>query len=199
MLQDVLLLWMAAYPLMGSPGPATLSTAAVAAAYGARRGLPYMAGIAAGTFVVLLLIATGVTGLVLAEPALVTLITVLAALYIVYLAWRIATAPVVAGADAAARAPSFAGAFALAIANPKAYAAIGAVHASRVLVPDDPVLDAAAKVAALTFVIVTVNTAWLGFGAALSSVLRDPVKGRIANIAFALLLLASVVMVVVDL
>ena len=193
---DLIVLWLAALPLMGSPGPATMSLAAVGAAYGARPGLGYLAGIVAGTTGVLLLIATGVTGLILAEPALVRVITVLAAVYILYLAYRIATAPVLAGAGPETAAPSFPGGFLLAIANPKAFAAIGAVYGGHTILEGDPLLDAAAKIAALAAVIVVVNAAWLVFGAALSSVLRDPRIGRIANIAFAVLLVASVALAV---
>lgn len=192
MMGNLILLWLAALPLMGSPGPATMSLAAVGAAFGARAGLPWLAGIVAGTFGVLLLIASGVTGLILAQPMLVTAITVLAAAYILYLAWRIATAPVGAAAGGTARTPSFPGAFALAIANPKAFAAIGAVYAGHSVVPDTLLPDAAAKVAALTLVIVAVNATWLIFGSVLSAKLRDPRTGRIANIAFALMLIVSV-------
>lgn len=189
---NLILLWLAALPLMGSPGPATMSLAAVGAAFGARAGLPWLAGIMAGTFGVLLLIATGVTGLILARPALVTAITFLAGAYILYLAWRIAAAPVGGGPDGAARTPSFPGGFALAIANPKAFAAIGAVYSGHGVIPGALLPDAIAKIAALTVMILAVNSAWLVFGSALSAKLRDPKTGRIANIAFALMLIASV-------
>lgn len=189
---SLIVLWLAALPLMGSPGPATMSLAAIGAAFGARAGLPWLAGIVAGTFGVLLLIATGVTGLILAKPVLVTLITVLAAAYILYLAYRIATAPVIAKESGEAKTPSFSGGFVLAIANPKAFAAIGAVYSGNSLIPDALLPDAIAKIAALAVVIVAVNATWLVFGSILSSILKDPKTGRIANIAFAVMLIASV-------
>jgi len=188
--ESLIVLWLAALPLMGSPGPATLSLAGVGTAFGFLRGLPYLAGIIAGTTGVLLLIASGVTALILAEPALVGILTVLAGAYIIYLAFRIATAPV---GRAAARqaAPRFVPGFLLAIANPKAFAAIGAVYSGRTLIGESPFADAAAKVAALGLVILVVNPAWLSFGAAFSRVLADPRLGRAANITFAVMLLAS--------
>ena len=192
MAHDLVLLWLAALPLMGSPGPATLSCAAIGAAFGARAGLPYLAGIVAGTSAVLLMIATGVTGLVLAEPALVTAITILAAAYILYLAFRIATAPVLGQGPTDARSPSFPAGFVLAIANPKAFAAIGAVYSGHQLIPGDLLLDAGGKIAALVLVILLVNTAWLVFGASFSLVLKHPIAGRIANFLFAIMLVASV-------
>lgn len=191
MLADLVLLWLAALPLMGSPGPATLSTAAVGASFGSRRGLPYLAGIVAGTATVLLLIASGVTAIVLAVPALKLALTLLAAAYILYLAWRIATAPPLTRQDGEAKAPAFPGGYLLAVANPKAFAAIGAVYAGHTVVPGDLTLDVGVKITALILVIVVVNSTWLVFGAMIARVLNDPKKSRIANIVLALLLVAS--------
>jgi len=197
MLSHVILLWLAAFPLMGSPGPATMSLAAMGAAFGGRRSLYYLAGIIAGTFGVLVLIATGVTGLILAQPALVTAITIAAAAYILYLAFRIATAPVVSKQLTATSSPSFYSGFLLAIANPKAFAAIGAVYSGSTVVPNDLVLDSAAKIVALTMVIVIVNSAWLFFGSAFSSLLTNPKTARIANVTFAIMLVGSVVLALI--
>jgi threonine/homoserine/homoserine lactone efflux protein len=197
MIANLVLLWLAALPLMGSPGPATLSTAAVGASFGWRRGLPWLAGIVAGTAAVLLLIASGITAAILALPALKTAITLLAAAYILWLAWRIATAPPLSKPTEAAKAPAFPGGFLLAVANPKAFAAIGAVYAGHSVVPDDFALDAAVKIAALTLVIVVVNGTWLVFGALIAQVLHDSRKGRIANIVFAVLLVVSVALALI--
>lgn len=194
MIADLILLWMAAIPLMGSPGPATLSSAAMGAAYGFRGGLGYAAGVMAGTFSVLLLIASGITGMLLAVPGMVPFLTVLGGAYILYLAYRIATAPVLSETSGSQRQPSFVGGYVLAIANPKAFAAIGAVYAGHVLVEGDLWRDAVAKVAALSLIIVLANSTWLALGSALSRILRDPRKGRIANIGFAVLLVVSVAM-----
>lgn len=189
---NLALLLLAALPLMGSPGPATMSLAGVGASMGAASGRPYLAGIVVGTSTVLVLIATGITALLLSFPALVTGLTAAAALYILYLAYRIATAPVLTGNRASMRAPSFWSGVLLALANPKAYAAIGAVYSSRTLVPDSLILDAAAKISVLTLVIVVVNSTWLLFGATFSLFLRSPRTGRIANLTFAGLLVLSV-------
>lgn len=191
-MDGVLLLWLAAFPLMGSPGPATVSIAGVGTAYGFRAGVPYLLGIIGGTTVVLFLIATGVTALILSNPILITGLTILAGIYILYLAARIATAPVgvqLAGAEAV---PRFWPGLVLAAANPKAFAAIGAVFASQVLVEQDAIQDAAAKILALVVVIICVNTVWLALGAVLSKALSHPKLGRVANITFAAMLVASV-------
>jgi len=191
---NLMLLWLAAVPLIGSPGPATMSLAAIGAAYGARAGLQYLAGIIAGTFSVLLMIATGVTGVILAVPALIWMITVVAAAYILFLAYRIATAPVMAADRPADRAPAFSGGFFLAIANPKAFAAIGAAFSGNRLLENALVFDAVGKILALLAVIVVVNPAWLMFGSVFARVLRNPRSGRVANILFAGLLVLSVLL-----
>ena len=197
MIESLVLLWLAAFVLMGSPGPATLSLAAVGAVFGYRAGLRYLAGIVTGTTGVLLMIATGVTGLIAAQPVLARALAAAAALYILYLAVKIAMAPPLqqaAGRDS----PPFAAGFALAIANPKAFAAIAAVYAGQNLLPDTILFDAVAKITALFLVIVIVNGAWLVFGAAMSKLLHDPLTSRIANIAFAVMLVASVALTVMN-
>ncbi len=199
MWENLLLLYAAALPLMGSPGPATLSLAGFGAAFGFRRSGRYLSGIILGTCFVLILIATGVTGLILAVPALVVAITAVAAFYILYLAFRIATAPPISRVDNGTQRPSFLNGLLLAVSNPKAFAAIGAVFASRQILTDSDLLDAGVKVLALSMVVVAVNVGWLAFGTGLSSILTHPTASRIANLTFAGLLLLSVGLALWDL
>ncbi|MEQ8586668.1 MAG: LysE family transporter [Thalassobaculaceae bacterium] len=161
MLENVLPLLTLAIPLMTSPGPATVSLAATGSAFGVRGGLPYLAGTLVGNSAVLLMIATGITGLILALPAAIPVLTTVGLAYLLYLAWKIATAPAVRSDGVAGAAPSLDGGFLLSLVNPKAYAAIGAVYASGSIVPGDPILDTALKLAVLTGVNGTGNTTWL--------------------------------------
>ncbi len=192
MTEGFVLLLLAAFPLMGSPGPATVSLAATASVFGVRRSLWYLAGIILGTSAVLLMIATGITGILFAVPGALPALTLAALFYILYLAYKIATAPILSRDATDATAPSMMGGLLLAIANPKAFAAIGAVYAGVVIVPDQPGLDALVKVVALFGVIVIVNSSWLVLGAFLARLLRHPRTGRAINLMFALLLVLSV-------
>lgn len=197
MIGKLMFLLVAAFPLMGSPGPATLSLASLGAAFGFRTCLRYLLGIIAGTTAVLLIVATGVTAILSAQPVLLVGMQLVAGAYIVYLAWKIATAPIGPTAEetegeSVLLVASFLPGLGLAIANPKAFAAIGAVYAGHSILPAQAGIDAALKVAALTGVIVVVNTAWLAFGSTFSRFLTNPVIGRTINVTFALLLLASV-------
>jgi threonine/homoserine/homoserine lactone efflux protein len=183
---------LAGFALIGSPGPATLSLAATGAAFGARRGLGYLVGLLVGIVGVMAITATGVIGVLLALPGAVPVVAVLAAAYFVYLAIRIATAPPLAGAADPRGHPSFLAGFLLNLVNPKAYAAMAALFSGFVLLPDGLALDAAAKTGLLIPMVAAVNIAWLFAGAALSRIFRSPRANRVVNLAFALLLIASV-------
>lgn len=183
---------LAAYALAGSPGPATLSLAATGAAFGARRGLGYMAGIITGMGVVMAITASGVVGLLLALPGAAPLVTVLAAGYFLYLAWRIATAPPLSEDAGDRRHPRFAAGFLLSLVNPKGYAAMAALYSGFVLVAGSVTVDAAIKWVLLLLVIVSVNLAWLFAGAALTRFFREPRANRIINVTMAAALVLSV-------
>ncbi|WP_032809136.1 LysE family transporter [Mesorhizobium sp. WSM1293] len=79
--------------IMGSPGPATISVTAVGAAFGLRHSLGYAWGIILGTIAVLLVVATGVMAVLTSMPKLAPLLALASAAYILYLAFKIATAP----------------------------------------------------------------------------------------------------------
>ena len=198
MAHKIILLWLAAFPLMGSPGPATISLAGVGTGFGFRNGRQYLIGIVPGTIGVLILVATGITTLVLAIPTFVTVLTTIAVVYILYLAWKIASAPILATDVTTSIAPSLASGFVLAIANPKAFAAIGAVYTSQTLINNNLIADSALKISALTVVIVVVNTAWLLFGSFFSRLLHHRILGRVANLAFAVMLLVSVALALIN-
>ena len=183
----IIALVVASLTIMGSPGPATMSLAAAGSVYGARRCASYAIGIVAGTMVVLLAVATGITATLLAVPALRTALIAISAAYILWLAYRVATAPPLAASIATA--PSLAGGAVLGVANPKAWVAIAAVFASARL-------DAAAKVAVLSVMIVVIMTAWLVAGTALAPVLRDPRRARAVNIGLAAALVGATALAV---
>jgi threonine/homoserine/homoserine lactone efflux protein len=184
---------LAAVALVGSPGPATLSLTATGAAFGARRGAGYLAGIVAGMVAVMAIVASGVVGLLLAMHGAMPLVTVLAAAYFLYLAWRIATAPPLSEQAGQQRPPTFFGGLLLSLVNPKGYAAMAALYSGFVLVHDRLALDVAAKMAVLVLIITAVNVAWLFAGAALTHLFRRPRTNRAINVAFAVLLVGSVV------
>ena len=181
--------------IMGSPGPATISLVAMGSAHGVRRSLPYLAGIIIGSTIVLVAVATGITAALLALPAVGSLLIGVAAAYILWLAFHIATAPPLSEQTAAA-VPSLAGGTLFGVANPKAWVAIAAVFAGAQLA-DAAAADAAAKLAVLTAMIVLINATWLLAGTSLAPLLRDPRRARVVNGALALALVGATALTLV--
>jgi threonine/homoserine/homoserine lactone efflux protein len=175
--------------IMGSPGPATISLTAAGVAFGVRRSAPYLAGVIAGTVVVLVLVAVGVTGALLAIPGVRPLFLAAAAAYILSLAYHIATAPPLRAAGGGP-APSLGGGLLLGVANPKAWVAIAAVFISG-RIASHTIVDSGVKVVVLALMVVAINATWLIAAAWVAPALRDPVRSRRANIALAAALVVS--------
>ncbi len=186
----VLSLILAAAAVMGSPGPATISIAAVGSAFGVARAIPYMVGLIAGTTGVLVIVALGLSAALLSLPAIGPALTIASIAYVVWLAWKIATAPPLTALDPASAPPPLWGGVVLGIANPKAYVAIAAVFAAnRIAV--DPAADAIAKTAILAAMIVAIHVVWLLAGAAFARLLTNPVAARITNVTLAATMLVA--------
>lgn len=100
--RQLVALVLAATIVMGSPGPATISVTAVGAAFSLRHSLRYAGGIILGTIAVLLVVATGVMAVLTSMPRFAPLLAVASAVYILYLAFKIATAPPLAARAAEA-------------------------------------------------------------------------------------------------
>ena len=186
---------LAGVALAGSPGPATLSLAAAGAAFGVRRALAYMAGLVIGLIAVMGITATGVVGLLLALPGAAPAVTLLAAGYFIYLAFKIATAPPLDDGEPERRPPSFAGGVFLSLVNPKGYAAMAALFSGFALIRAHLAWDVTVKMILLVAIILAVDIAWLFAGAAMTRFFREPRLNRAVNLAFAGLLLASVALV----
>jgi threonine/homoserine/homoserine lactone efflux protein len=183
---------LAAFALAGSPGPNTLSIAAVSAAFGRVAALPYMFGLVLGMLGVMAIIGSGVSALLFTLPGLRPVVVGLAATYFVFLAWRIATAPPLKRSGGDRRQPRWFEGTLLSLVNPKAYAAMGALFSGFVLVAGDPLVDGLVKTVAVLGVLFTVNICWLFARAGLTRFHSDERSARAINVAFAILLLVSV-------
>ena len=190
--QQVLTLVLAAMVVMGSPGPATISVTAVGAAFGLRLSLGYTSGVVLGTIVVLLIVAAGVFGAITSLPGLAPVLSIASAGYILYLAFKIATAPPLAESGSTATRPDLAGGLMLAVANPKAYVAIGAVFAGAASRAN--ALSGSTRLLVLAAMIVAIHAVWLLAGTAFARFLRHPLASRIINLVFAATLVLTTVL-----
>ena len=187
---------LASLVVMGSPGPSTMSVTAVGASFGFRRSLAYLSGIILGTTVVLFAVSAGVVAMLTSLPQLAPILVAASAAYIAYLAFKIATAPPLSGQNHAAGAPSFAGGFLLAVANPKAYLAIAAVFAGTTLAVESRVIETILKTAVLAIMIVVIHLYWLAAGVSFSRLFHHPVSARIVNLLFAAILIITAIIAV---
>src|SRR5262249_53118237 len=145
------------------------------------RSIGYMIGIAAGLVLVMAIVATGISGLLLALPGARPVVIGLSAAYFGYLALRIATAPPLAEGGSVQRAPTFVGGTMLSLINPKGYAAMAALFSGFKLAPENLALDLASKTLVLLAIIVAVDLAWVTAGSAMTQHLRDPRMNRRVN------------------
>ena len=173
-----------------TPGPNNTMLLASGANFGLVRALPHMFGVSAGFLLLLLSVGLGLGGLFAAWPALHDLLQVGGALYLAWLAWKIATAKGLGGEAARSRPPRFWQAVAFQWVNPKAWAmSLGAMTTYA------PHRDYVAGVLLISAVFAGVNLpcifAWTSFGVGLRRFLDRPAVLRGFNIAMALLLIAS--------
>jgi threonine/homoserine/homoserine lactone efflux protein len=187
--QATLTFAIAAIALLASPGPATLALAASGAAYGMKRSIQFFAGITVGLVIAMALVATGLYVVIHGFPSLGAVLTGASVLYILYLAYRIATAPPISDEQAAVT-PGLGAGFVLGVANIKAYAAFAALLGSFTL-GVTPAWEQGAKASICLLVCVVFDFLWLFAGSKLRNVFIHPTWSRLLNVSFAVLMIVT--------
>ena len=178
--------------LLITPGPGTLSTAGVGAAYGREAGYRYVAGLCLGTNLVALAVVTGLAALVLAEPVLRTVLLAASAAYLGYLAFRIGFAGSTIAFIGSPRVPGFGDALALQAINPKAYVVNTTLFTGFAFEGMSLAAETAWKFALINLVWIPIHLAWLAAGIALERLSLSPGRQRAVNLAMAASLLLVV-------
>jgi threonine/homoserine/homoserine lactone efflux protein len=185
---------LAVFSLVASitPGPNTTLVLASGVNHGFRATVPLLCGICVGLLVMLFAVGLGLGQAFVVFPMLYTLLKVFSIAYLLWLAWKIATAePVVPGSEETApRAMSFVQGAGFQWVNPKAWTMCLTVAAGYT-VPENYTVSLA--LAALVFATVNIPsiTVWALFGASVRQILTNPRAVRNLNIAMALALVAS--------
>jgi threonine/homoserine/homoserine lactone efflux protein len=191
-LQQILALAMFAMISSITPGPNNMMLMASGVNYGFRRSLPHLAGICIGFPLMVFATGLGLYAVFTGFPLLHTLLKYGGALYILWLAWKLANASPMSGdIPQASRPMTFLQAAAFQWVNPKAWVmALSALTAF--LPPRHSLLDTA--IVAVTFGIVSVPCVglWNLFGLGMRRYLTQPHTVRRFNISMALLLVASI-------
>jgi len=180
-----------------TPGPSNVLLAATGAQAGLLRGLPCLFGVSAGMGTMMFLAAYGLGSLVPEHPSLLLACRIGGSAFLLWLAWKIATAPAVDDAAAPPRRPAgFLAAAALQWVNPKAWLVSTGAIATYLQAGDDNTVMRSAGFA-LVFVLAALpgGLLWLVFGAAAQRLLRSRRWRRLFNMATALALAVSVAMI----
>jgi threonine/homoserine/homoserine lactone efflux protein len=177
-----------------TPGPGNILLTATGAAVGVWRGGGCLFGVSAGMASLMFAVALGLGSLILQHPLVLEIMKWAGAAFLLWLAWKIATADTTMQSDAP-EPVGFVEAALLQWINPKAWVvttgAVGTYY---------PASAGGALVQALVlaglFVVAALPSGlvWLAFGATMQRFLSTPRAARAFNIAMALLLAASVVL-----
>ena len=176
-----------------TPGPNNIMLTASGVNFGFARTLPHMAGVSVGFIVVLTACAGGLGLLFTAFPVAHTVLKVVGAVYMLWLAWKVANAGEPEDMrDAEATPLTFLQAAAFQWVNPKGV--LAALSAVTLFVrPQSAVSDTIAMLVVFTLSTVISVTIWTGFGTVVSRLLHNPRQAQIFNIVMALLLVLSIV------
>ncbi len=181
-----------------TPGPNNTMLMASGANFGFRASIPHMMGVSGGFLLLVVAVGLGLGGLFAAYPELHDVLAVAGGLYLLWLAWKIATSSGLGMGETGARPQTFLQAAAFQWVNPKAWAmALGAVTA---YAPRDGYV---ANILVVSVIFTAINlpcvASWTGFGVGLRRFLDRPAVLRAFNVGMALLLVLSLLPVALEL
>ncbi len=189
----------------GTPGPNNAMLTSSGSLWGFRPTIPHMLGVSIGFPIMLLAVAAGAGDLLVKHPTVLTVMRWLGAVYLLYLAWKIATADPQAHAEqsdvgqhgrANSRPLSFVQAALFQWVNVKAWLITISALATLTSVGHHPAFGRAVILAGVFLAVTLPITAlWTSVGVGVSRVARTPASLRRFNFAMAGLLVASVVSV----
>ena len=183
---------LAVFLLLITPGPGVLSLAGVGAAYGYAHGFRYLVGLFIGTNLVCLGVITGLSAVMLAQPGLRTVLTLISVGYLLWLALRIAFAGTKLAFIERARPPGIRGGILLQAVNPKAYVVNTTLFSGFAFMATRPALEMGIKLVLLNAIWISIHVLWLWLGVSLRRMNLSARVQRGINIAMALAMLGVV-------
>ncbi len=182
----------AVFFLLITPGPGVLTTAGIGAAFGFRAGFAFVAGLCLGGFITMMMVIAGVGAVVLAVPSLRIVLLIASVGYLIYLAFRIASAGAKVGFSPAKTPLGFSNGLLLQFINPKAYVVATTLFSGFAFMPEAPIWEVTIKVVLFNMVWLPVHLIWLGFGTTLGALNLSGRVQRVINIAMAMSMLIVV-------
>jgi threonine/homoserine/homoserine lactone efflux protein len=181
-----------------TPGPNNVMLTASGANFGFRRTLPHILGVCIGFPLMVAAIGIGLGRVFEEVPVVHSVLKVAGSAYLLWLAWRVASAGAAEPGDAGARPLSFLEAAAFQWINPKAWImATGAI--STFTLAGEAMLPQVLTIAAIfTVISVPSATVWTLLGIGISRLLKSPLGLRLFNFAMGGLLALSVAWILLE-
>ncbi|NIA52276.1 LysE family translocator [Massilia sp. TW-1] len=169
------------FVMSATPGPNNVMLATTGASFGYRGALPVILGIQAGLLAQTMLMCLGLGSVFVAYPMAQQVLRIAGALYLMFLAWKLAGASV--AGTSAPKAVSFAQATLFQALNPKSW--LKAITMASVFLPAQGNLLANALLVSVIGAVVGTpcNVMWALFGVSIRSVLTAPRSQRMFNVA----------------
>jgi threonine/homoserine/homoserine lactone efflux protein len=172
-----------------TPGPNNLMLMASGVNWGLRRSVPHLAGVSLGVVAVVIVLGAGLAQVFALVPAAAVVLKLASLVYMLWLAWKIATAAAPEGAELRGRPLSFLQAAGFQWVNPKVWAM--SLTGISVYSGGEGMAGVLPVAAAFLLVGPPSNTLWVVMGRGLRRALADPVALRRFNVAMAVLLVGS--------
>ena len=174
-----------------TPGPNNMMLLASGVNFGFARSIPHMLGISLGHSLMVFLVGMGLAGVMQAWPPAMVGLKVASVGYMLWLAWKIASAAAPGAGKASAKPFNFFQAAAFQWVNPKAWAmALGAISA---YAGDGGITSVAIVAGVFAAVNLPSVSVWAAAGEVLRGWLTDPVRLRVFNWTMAGLLVLSLI------
>ena len=182
-----------------TPGPNNVMIMTSGLNHGVKKSLPHLLGINLGFTLMLIIVGLGLGSLFEAVPGLHTMIKIIGASYLLYLAWIIGRTPTGPESGKTAKPITFYQAAIFQWVNPKAWVMITGAVAT--FTRQSESMHMQVLLIAATFLMLGpfCTATWLYSGVSLRRILRNPKYLRAFNISMAVLLVLSIRPVIVEL
>jgi threonine/homoserine/homoserine lactone efflux protein len=180
------------FPLAYSPGPGNAFFASIGATHGLQAAIPALLGYHVATFVVTAMIGMGAGLLLLSEPRVARVLTILGAAYVFWLGYLFLKASMQAQASSRSETPvriGFTDGALILLFNPKAYYIIGLLFTQFLVPPNDGLAAVLNITTIFTLNNLVAFLVWTLAGAAIARLFMSETANRRINILFALCLI----------
>tara|TARA_A100000164_G_C21819789_1_gene729765 strand:+ start:82 stop:672 length:591 start_codon:yes stop_codon:yes gene_type:complete len=182
--------------LIITPGPGVLSVAGIGSAYGYKIGIRYILGLCLGTNLVALVVVSGLAATLLATTYLRPTLMVFSTLYLLFLAYKIASAGAEISFSKNDIKPGIIAGILLQLINPKAYVVNTAMFTGFLIYPNQFALEVILKFLIMNVIWFPIHILWLYLGVSLRKLKLSERTQRKINVFMAISLVFVVVLAI---